>query len=141
MTLHLESIYLRPETRFCAYMPFTTAQRSSLIIEIDITMDTDQESTRLKPEAAETGLMSSQKTISACAEACNIDPKLIECIYPAHPEQEHHNGTYLEQMVLQFDHMASVQQQKFLIKVIDTIRIKNYILRTRLVNTKTQSTR
>ncbi|KAK3176000.1 hypothetical protein OEA41_007322 [Lepraria neglecta] len=102
-------------------------------------MDTDQESTCLKPEAAETGLMSNQKTISACAKACNIDPRLIECIYPAHPEQEHrmnhhiHNGTYFEQMVLQFDHMASVQQQKFLIKVIDTIRIKNYILRTRLV--------
>ena len=102
-------------------------------------MDTDQESTCLKPEAAETGLMSNQKTISACAEACNIDPKLIECIYPTQPEQEHRmnhhilNGTYLEQIVLQFDHMASVQQHKFLIKVIDTIRIKHYILRTRLV--------
>ena len=110
-------------------------------------MDTDQESTCSKLEAAETVLMFNQKTISACAEACNIDPKLIECIYPAHQEQEHrmnhqiHNRTYLEQIVLQFDLMASVQQHKFLIKVIDTIRMKNNILRTRLVKHEKRSLR
>ena len=102
-------------------------------------MNKNPKSTTSDSKPAITGLTPNEDTVNACAEACHVDQQLIECIYTAHAEQEHRmnhhisNGTYLEQMVLQFDHVASLRQQEFLIKVIDTIRIKNYILRTRLV--------
>jgi hypothetical protein len=102
-------------------------------------MDTTQENTGSKLKSGATVRKLQDNVISACAEACNVDRQLIEHIHHATPEQEHRinhhikNGSYLEQMVLQFDHKATIEQQEFFIKVINTIRVKNHILRTRLV--------
>lgn len=102
-------------------------------------MDTTQENTGSKLEPAAAVRTLQDNIISACAEACNVDRELIEHVQDATLEQvhrmKHHikNGSYLEQMVLQFDHKASVEQQDFFVKVIDTIGVKNHILRTRLV--------
>ena len=77
-----------------------------------------------------------KKLIHACAEACGVDSGLIEKICLASEEQvhrmEHHikTGSYMMQMVL---HYEGVLDRNFLLQVLNGIRFKNHILRTRLV--------
>ena len=77
-----------------------------------------------------------EKLTNACAEACGVGSGTIEKICPASEEQihrmEHHIkiGSYMMQMVL---HYEGVLDQTFLLLVLNGIRFKNHILRTRLV--------
>lgn len=78
-----------------------------------------------------------EKVVSACAEACGVGGNLVEKICPATEEQEHcmdhHRSTgssYMMQMVL---HCEGNLNQNFLVRVLNAMRFKHHILRTRLI--------
>ena len=77
------------------------------------------------------------KITRACAEACGVDRKIVEKVCPASKEQEHrmdhHINTgqsYMMQMVL---HNEGDLNHSFLLRVLSAMRVKNHILRTRLI--------
>lgn len=75
--------------------------------------------------------------VRACAEACGVGHDLVEKIGLASEEQERrmdhhiHTGTsYMMQMVL---HCEGDLNQQFLLHALGAMRLKNHVLRTRLV--------
>ena len=79
-----------------------------------------------------------EKIISACAEACGVGRELVEKICLASEEQKHRmdhhietGSSYMMQMVL---HHEGNLNQDFLLRVLSAMRLKNHILRTRLIN-------
>ena len=77
-----------------------------------------------------------EKIISACAKACGVGRDLAEKIGLASEAQKHRmdhhvkTGSYMMQMVLHFE---GNQNQSFLLRVLSAMRLKNHILRTRLI--------
>lgn len=77
-----------------------------------------------------------EKFILACAEACGVERGTIENICPASEEQvhrmDHHieTGSYMMQIVLQCE---GVVDSNFLLEVLNGIRFKNHVLRTKLI--------
>ena len=80
-----------------------------------------------------------EEIISACAEACGVGRDLVEKIGFASEEQihrmDHHikTGSYMMQMVL---HYEGNPNESFLLRVLSAMRLKNHVLRTRLINHK-----
>ena len=78
-----------------------------------------------------------EKIMSACAGACGVGRDLIEKIASASEEQKHRmdnhiqTGSYMMQMVL---HYEGNLNESFLLRVLSAMRLKNHILRTRLIN-------
>ena len=76
------------------------------------------------------------KLARPCAKACGVSDDSVEGIFPASEEQvhcmEHHiqTGSYVLQTVLQFQGNMT---KNFLCGVLNMIRSKNAVLRTRLV--------
>ena len=77
-----------------------------------------------------------EKIISACAKACGVRRDMAEKIGLASEEQKHcmdhhvKTGSYMMHMVL---HYEGNQNQSFLLRVLSAMRLKNHILRTRLI--------
>ena len=82
------------------------------------------------------GKVEIEKLTNACAEACGVGSGIVEKICLASEEQvhrmEHHikTGSYMMQMVL---HYEGVLDHNFLLRVLNGIRFKNHVLRTKLV--------
>lgn len=78
-----------------------------------------------------------EKVVHACAEACGVGRKMVEKICPASEEQEHRmdhhintGSSYMLQVVL---HCEGDLNQDFLLRVLNAMRFKNHVLRTRLI--------
>lgn len=78
----------------------------------------------------------------AGAEACGVAYEIVEKICPASPEQghrmDHHINTgssYMMQMVVQYEGDLNPD---FLLRVLSAMRLKNHILRTRLIKLEGQ---
>ena len=78
-----------------------------------------------------------EKVVHACAEACGVGRDKVEKMCLATEEQEHrmdhHRSTgssYMMQMVF---HYEGDLNQKFLVRVLNAMRFKHHILRTRLI--------
>ena len=78
-----------------------------------------------------------EKIISACAEACGVGRDLVEKFGLASEEQKHRidhhiqTGSYMMQMVF---HYEGKLNEGFVLRVLSAMRLKNHILRTRLID-------
>ena len=88
------------------------------------------------PVSDESRKEETEEVISACAEACGVGRGLVEKIGLASEEQKHRmdhhikTGSYMMQMVL---HQEGILNGSFVLRVLSAMRLKNHILRTRLV--------
>ena len=86
----------------------------------------------------------SEKIIQACARGCGVGREIIQKISPASEEQahrmDHHisTGSYMMQMVLHIEGRGDIVQE-FLLRVLDTMRLNNSVLRTRLIQYEGQA--
>lgn len=91
--------------------------------------------TTFSSEASSLGSLDTA-TIQACADSCGIEPELIEDIFPSVGVQnvmmQRHiqNGSYVLQLIFELE---GIQDTALVRRAFDTIRAKNQILRTRLV--------
>ena len=81
-----------------------------------------------------------QRRLEACARACGVARDIIEKICPASEEQklrmDHHVNTgssYMMQIVLHHEGDLTQKNQDFLLRVLSAIRLKNHVLRSRLI--------
>ena len=81
----------------------------------------------------------SEAELYACAQACNVDRRMIEFVSPAHPEQQRRlqshlaTGSYMEIIVFESIQKPDRDQKQFLITAFEAVRFENCLLRTRLV--------
>lgn len=102
----------------------------------DMLANSERVSTTDYPSEAQSQGQLDAATVRACADACAVGPELIEDIFPTVGLQEAlmqahiNNGAFLIQLVFG---LQGTQDTGLVCKAFDTIRAKNQVLRTRLV--------